>query len=76
MVGCIDRARGPIDFREGQVVLAFRIERSGRVEKVRVSAPAALQRAGLYGCLHPQVSALSFPPSSRAVVMRYPYSLR
>ena len=43
VVDCIDRARGQIDFREGQVVLAFRIERSGRVDKVQVSAPAALQ---------------------------------
>jgi hypothetical protein len=76
VVGCIDRARGQIDFRTGQVIVAFRIERSGRVEKVRVTAPAALQRAGIYACLRLLVASLSFPASSRALVMRYPYSLR
>jgi len=76
VVGCIDRARRDYDLDRGKVVVGFRIERSGRVEKVRVSAPALLLRHGLYGCVRAVVASLRFPASSRALIMSYPFELR
>ena len=76
IVGCIDSARGDHDLQQGKVVVAFRIERSGRVDKVRVSAPRLLQRAGLYRCLAPRIRSLRFGKSARSLIMTYPYALR
>jgi hypothetical protein len=75
IIACIDRAREGWDISTGKVVVSFRIERKGSVSKVRVSAPAVLQRQGLYDCVRPLVTALRFPPSGRALVMSYPYRL-
>ena len=76
IVACIDRARGEYDVQRGKVSVAFRIERSGRVAKVRVTAPRVLQRGGLYGCVAPKIRSLRFGPSARSLIMTYPYSLR
>ena len=76
IVGCIDRARGEYDVSRGKVVVAFRIERSGRVAKVRVSAPRVLQRGGLYNCVAPKIRSLRFRSSARSLIMSYPYALR
>lgn len=75
IVACIDRARGDHDLRRGKVVLAFRIERSGRVKKVRITAPRVLQRGGLSGCITPLVRGLRFGPTARSLIMTYPYQL-
>lgn len=76
IVACIDRARKEYDLDRGKVVVGFRIERSGRVEKVRVSAPALLLRHGLYACARGVIASLRFPASSRALIMSYPFELR
>lgn len=75
IVACIDRAREGWAVQSGQVSVAFRIERSGKVQKVQVSSPALLQRNGLHRCIAPLVTRLTFPASSRALTMRYPYRL-
>lgn len=64
IVACIDRARGEYDVQQGKVSVAFRIERSGRVAKVRVTAPRVLQRGGLFGCVAPKIQSLRFGPST------------
>lgn len=76
IVGCIDQARADYDIRSGKVVVAFRIERSGRVSKVRVTAPQLLQQGGIYRCIARQIRALRFGPTARSLIMTYPYALR
>lgn len=73
---CIDRSRGDYEVTSGKVTVGFRVERSGEVKKVRVTAPALMQRAGLSSCVTPLVRGLRFRRSSRAIVMTYPYALR
>jgi hypothetical protein len=75
IIACIDQARGTYALHQGQVIVRFRIERSGEVQQLRISAPALLQRAGLFQCLKPLFTRLSFGPSSRALIMSYPYAL-
>jgi hypothetical protein len=75
IIDCIDRAREGWAIDGARVVVGFRLERSGRVEKVRVSAPALMQRQGLHRCIAPLVRGLRFPPSARSLIMSYPYHL-
>lgn len=75
IVACIDRAREGWDVSQGRVLVAFRIERSGQVKRIKVSAPALLMRGGLYDCVRPLVASLRFPASSRSLMMSYPFSL-
>lgn len=75
IVACIDKARGDLDINRGKVTVGFRIERSGQVKKVRVSAPSALMRRGLYGCVKPLITGLRFGATSRSLIMSYPYAL-
>jgi len=74
IIDCIDRAREGWDV-SGKVVVGFRLERSGRVQKVRVTAPALMQRAGIYACIAPLVKGLHYPASGRSLIMSYPYRL-
>ncbi len=76
IVKCIDRARGDNDVSRGKVKVAFRIERSGRVAKVKVTAPRVLQRGGLYACVAPKIRSLRFGATARSLIMTYPYALR
>ncbi|MBW2732263.1 MAG: hypothetical protein JRH20_07695 [Deltaproteobacteria bacterium] len=76
ILGCIDRARGDYEVTSGKVAIGFRVERSGQVKKVRITAPALMQRAGLSACVSSLVRGLRFRRSSRALVMTYPYALR
>ena len=75
IIDCIDRAREGWEITGARVVVGFRLERSGRVDKVRVTAPALMQRQGLHGCITPLVRGLRFPPSARSLIMSYPYGL-
>lgn len=72
IVACITKAREGYDI-SGRIKVAFRIERSGHIKKVRVTAPALLMRRGIYGCVTPLVRGLSFGRSSRSLIMTYPY---
>ena len=77
IVACIQSASSGYNL-EGQVVkveVGFRIERSGRVKKVRVKAPRLLHQQGLLSCLRPLLRGLIFPESARALIMKYPYAL-
>jgi hypothetical protein len=76
ILDCIDKARGDYRIERGKVVVAFRIERSGRIEGVRTTAPSVMQRAGLHACLGQLINGLRFPVSGRALILSYPYELR
>ncbi len=75
ILNCIDQARGDYNIKHGKVVIQLRIERTGEVNNMRLTAPAVLQRANLFSCLHPLVTGLRFRPSARSLVMSYPYTL-
>jgi hypothetical protein len=73
---CISDAVGDYPLETGKVEVAFRVERTGAVKKVRVAAPQLLIRRGLYTCVRPVVSALHFPASGGANVVTYPFALQ
>jgi hypothetical protein len=75
IVACIDRARADSELAGSRVEVGFRIERSGRVERVRVTAPALLQSAGLADCVRAVVQTLRLPPSTRASILSFPFTL-
>lgn len=77
IIGCIQKASRGYDLggRRVKVQVGFRIERSGRVKKVRIKAPRLLHQQGLMGCVRPLLRALVFPESGRALIMKYPYAL-
>jgi len=74
--GCVSRAVGDYPLVSATVEVGFRIERGGRVERVRVTAPALLQKQGLYRCVRPLVAALRFPASGGASVVTFPFQLK
>ena len=73
---CITDAVGDYPLDAGKVEVAFRVERSGAVKKLRVEAPQLLMRRGLYGCVRPIVTGLRFPASGGANVVTYPFALQ
>lgn len=76
IAACIDQSRGDYALDQGTVRVGLRVERDGTIQHVRISAPALLMRGGLYSCIKPLLTGLRFRPSSRAIVMRYPYALQ
>lgn len=74
IIDCIDDARGEAQLG-GQLAVAFRIQRTGKVSGVRVEAPAYLIDRGLLACVRGVVQPLSFPPSSKAQIVTYPFTL-
>ena len=75
ILGCIDDARGDAQL-EGQVAVAFRVQRTGKVSGVRVEAPAYLLDHGFLACVRKVVQSLSFPVSNKSQVVTYPFALR
>jgi hypothetical protein len=73
---CITDAVGDYPLDAGKVEVAFRVDRSGQVKKVRLEAPQLLMRRGLYGCVRPLVLGLRFPASGGANVVTYPFALQ
>jgi hypothetical protein len=73
---CISDAVGDYPLESGKVEVAFRVERSGGVKKMRLEAPQLLMRRGLYGCVRPIVLGLRFPASGGANVVTYPFALQ
>lgn len=73
---CITDAVGGYPLESGKIEVAFRVERTGAVRKVRITAPALLVRRGFVGCVRPIVTALRFPASGGANVVTYPFSLQ
>jgi hypothetical protein len=73
---CITDAVGDYPLETGKVEVAFRVERSGAVKKVRLEAPQLLMRRGLYNCVRPIVLGLRFPASGGANVVTYPFALQ
>ena len=73
---CITSAVGDYPLESARVEVGYRIERSGRVERVRVTAPALLQSRGLSRCVRPVVTALRFPRSPGASVVTFPFDLQ
>lgn len=74
LLSCIDDARGDAQL-DGQVAVAFRVQRTGKVSGVRVEAPAYLVNHGLLGCVRKVIQSLSFPASNRSQVVTYPFQL-
>jgi hypothetical protein len=73
---CITDALGDLPLTSGKVEVSFRVEASGVVEKVRLEAPAVLQRRGLHECARRVVRGLKFPRSGGASVVSYPFEIR
>jgi hypothetical protein len=73
---CITDAVGDYPLETGKITVAFRVERSGAVKKLRVEAPQLLMRRGLYACVKPIVTGLHFPASGGANVVTYPFALQ
>jgi hypothetical protein len=73
---CISDAVGDYPLESGKIEVAFRVERTGQVRKVRVTAPQLLMRRGFVGCVRPIVTALHFPASGGANVVTYPFALQ
>lgn len=74
--GCVGRAVGEYPLERAHVEVGARIEASGRVDKVRVTAPALLLRQGLARCVRPLVTGLRFPASGGASVVTWPFDLQ
>lgn len=75
VLGCIDDARGDAQL-EGQVAVAFRVQRTGKISGVRVEAPTYLIDHGLLACMRKVIQSMSFPVSSKSQVVTYPFQLR
>jgi hypothetical protein len=73
---CIGDAIGDAPLDTGKVEVAFRVERSGSVSRVRVSAPQLLMRKGLTRCVRPIVAGLAFPRTGGASVVTYPFHIQ
>jgi hypothetical protein len=73
---CITDAVGDYPLEAGKIEVAFRVERTGAVRKVRITAPQLLMRRGFAGCVRPIVTTLRFPSSGGANVVTYPFSLQ
>lgn len=73
---CITDAVGDYPLESGKISVAFRVERSGAVKKLRVEAPQLLMRRGLFACVKPIVTGLQFPASGGANVVTYPFALQ
>ena len=73
---CITDAVGDYPLESGKIEVAFRVERTGAVRKVRITAPQLLMRRGFTACVRPIVTGLHFPASGGANVVTYPFSLQ
>jgi hypothetical protein len=72
---CISDAIGDWPLETAKVVVGLRIEKDGRVSKVRVEAPALLQRNGLHRCIRNVLATVRFSNSGGATVATYDYSI-
>ncbi|HEX4458838.1 MAG TPA: AgmX/PglI C-terminal domain-containing protein [Polyangia bacterium] len=73
---CITDALGDAPLETGRVEVGLRVEKSGAVNRLRVEAPALLQRQGLTRCVRAAVTALRFPASGASSVVTYPFELK
>jgi hypothetical protein len=73
---CITDAVGDYPLESGKVEVAFRIEKTGQVRKIRITAPQLLMRRGFSACVRPIVTGLHFPASGGANVVTYPFALQ
>ena len=73
---CITDAVGDYPLESGKIEVSFRVERTGQVRKVRITAPQLLMRRGFVSCVRPLVTGLHFPASGGANVVTYPFSLQ
>lgn len=73
---CITDAVGDAPLDSGKVQLGLRVEHGGQVTRVRVEAPALLQRQGLTRCVRAIATSLRFPSSGGASVVTYDFEIR
>ncbi len=76
IISCITDAIGDYPLDSGKVVVGLRIEKDGRVSKVRVDAPALLARQGVYRCIRSLCSAMRFAASGGAQVVTYDFGVK
>jgi hypothetical protein len=73
---CITEAVGDYPLESGKIEVAFRVEKTGQVRKIRITAPQLLMRRGFSACVRPIVTGLHFPASGGANVVTYPFALQ
>ena len=73
---CIGDAIGDAPLESGRVEIAFRVDTTGAVTRMRISAPQLLIRKGLSRCVRPLVAGLVFPKSGGASVVTYPFQIQ
>jgi hypothetical protein len=73
---CITDALGDAPLETAHVEVGMRIERDGKVGRVRVEGPALLQRNGLTRCVRSVVTSIRFPAAGGASVVTYPFEVK
>jgi len=73
---CITDAVGDAPLEKALINVGLRVEKSGGVSRVRVEAPALMQRNGLTRCMRGVATSLRFPSSGGASVVTYPFDLK
>ncbi len=73
---CITEALGDWPLDRGTVDIGFRIEKSGTVKKVRITAPQLISRTGGVSCIRNAVTGLEFPSSGGASVVNFPFAIK
>jgi hypothetical protein len=76
LLKCITDALEDAPLEGGRVKVGVRIEANGSIERVRVEAPALLQRRGLTRCVRGEVTRLRFPASGGATVYTRDFELK
>jgi hypothetical protein len=76
LLKCITDALEDAPLEGGRVKVGVRIEANGTIDKVRVEAPALLQRRGLTKCVRSEVTRLRFPASGGATVYTRDFELK
>ena len=75
VIACIVEARGNAEL-EARIQVEMLVSGQGRVQRMRVRAPAYLFDNGFYPCARRAVMALRFPSTGAPTVVNAPYDLR
>jgi len=76
IIQCITDAIGNYPLESGKVLVGLRIEKDGHASRIRVEAPALLQRQGVSRCIRGVVAAMRFPASGGAQVVTYDFGVQ
>lgn len=76
LLKCITDALEDAPLEGGRVKVGVRIEANGSIDKVRVEAPALLQRRGLTRCVRGELARLRLPSSGGSTVYTRDFELK